>query len=749
MAVLFKTHAAFSGTDSSRESINIASELEKPGVRMVAVELYASWCEECVQAGSIWKGLQKKYGPEGLRVFMVFVEGGKRCSESPGWTPEKILCDDDGSIVERFRVGSRLPITFLYSWDGRVAASTQDVKMVEKTINDYFKNIHYNLLVDRVRTERKCDESPRNDLIRDVVIREFKNQSKFNSITSSGVKIVSDEITPGACEDRLPVDGLLRIRLGGDCGSHSEISTILEKDGCFIASSRQSYNPGVKDGPDSPEAAAAKAVREVVGEIVRERFGPAYEKTMKREGAFYTDRLRSAFQFQSIPAGAEVMVDRKVVCKETPCSGFVPGGKHFVTMKLDKYLRKMDLVEIRNEQKISWSLEPDFGWIEVSSRPAGFDVELDGKYVGETPIAKMPVSVGRHEVHVWRECYPDQKESVIVERGREYYANFDPKPLKGRIEVKAVDERGREIPADVYIDENLIGKAPGEFDVSVCAKQIEVKDATRIFRDTIAVKDCGTLKISALLEDNCLQSPTGRGGPMCVIPAGEFWMGCNRMEDEDCRDNEKPYHKLMISGFMMDKFEVTAGEYRKCMEDGVCSQPAAIENCNYDDTSAVNHPINCVDWKQADAYCSWAGKRLPTEAEWEKAARGVKGGKYPWGNTESSDCDRAVMDYFGCGCGTGGTLPVGSKPGGISPFRVMDMAGNVWEWTSDWYDENYYKDTPVIDPRGPINGLFKVVRGGGWNSTNKKNALRTSFRNFYYLEDRFSDDLGFRCARSK
>jgi formylglycine-generating enzyme required for sulfatase activity len=272
------------------------------------------------------------------------------------------------------------------------------------------------------------------------------------------------------------------------------------------------------------------------------------------------------------------------------------------------------------------------------------------------------------------------------------------------------------------------------------------------------------------------ESPEEADEPgMVLIPAGIFPRGCSP-HDPHCYDNERPAREIYLDGFHIDRTEVTVAEYLLCVDSGRCSEealrfhtphqstrvtpgtghnkstteePAPSRECNWAMPGRGDHPINCVSWDQAVAYCAWAGKRLPTEAEWEKAARGTKPRVYPWGNDPPS-CGRAVIrSASGVRCGNQTTAPVGSKQAGQSPYRLFDMSGNVWEWVSDWYAEDYYVRAPDRNPPGPPSGDWRVMRGGDYGSEIQGHidALRVSNRYSFRGHMRFSF-AGFRCARS-
>jgi iron(II)-dependent oxidoreductase len=228
------------------------------------------------------------------------------------------------------------------------------------------------------------------------------------------------------------------------------------------------------------------------------------------------------------------------------------------------------------------------------------------------------------------------------------------------------------------------------------------------------------------------QRPEG----MVQIPAGWFLMGSPEGEGGW---EEHPQHKVWVDAFWIDRCEVTNAQYEKFMKATGHSAPAYW---NDDNLNKPEQPVVGVSWDDAVAYAQWAGKRLPTEAEWEKAARGgLVGKRYPWGN----DSSHSNANYRG----TGGrdrweyTSPVGSFP--PNGYGLYDMAGNVWEWVADWCDGNYYRSSPERNPKGPNTGQRRVLRGWSWDSP--PYYLRCAYRSYDRVPTYSSDDIGFRCAQ--
>jgi formylglycine-generating enzyme required for sulfatase activity len=269
---------------------------------------------------------------------------------------------------------------------------------------------------------------------------------------------------------------------------------------------------------------------------------------------------------------------------------------------------------------------------------------------------------------------------------------------------------------------------------------------------------------------------------MVYVPGGTFLMGCDGSNPYEnvCTYGEshqdEPVHTVNVDALYIDKYEVTNGEYQHCVNDGRCALPRV--QYEYNKPEYALHPVTHVSWWDAQTYCAWEGKRLPTEAEWEKAARGsLDTRKWPWGN-EPADCTRLNSNFYrdgeNCELLEQGTTPVNKYPRGASPFGALDMSGNVFEWVSDKYDVFYYNYSPADNPQGPptsrVTTWFQnryqapsedqlgypvfTIRGGSWRDS--RLYLRVSHRHWGHHGDIpygdppyfRSDRLGFRCAQS-
>ena len=226
---------------------------------------------------------------------------------------------------------------------------------------------------------------------------------------------------------------------------------------------------------------------------------------------------------------------------------------------------------------------------------------------------------------------------------------------------------------------------------------------------------------------------------LLYVPAGEFTMG-----SDSGLDHEMPAHAVYLDEFWIDQTEVTIHMYSLCVEAGICKEPISKESFLYSNyygsPEFEKYPVIHVDWNMAKTYCEWADRRLPTEAEWEKAARGDQALTYPWGNEEPN---HHLLNFDNP---IGELTAVGSYPNGASPYGALDMAGNAWEWVADWYSETYYASSPTSNPLGPKSGQERVLKGGSWLDNSIR--VRSSNRNHARPDDACVN-CGFRCAVSR
>lgn len=318
-------------------------------------------------------------------------------------------------------------------------------------------------------------------------------------------------------------------------------------------------------------------------------------------------------------------------------------------------------------------------------------------------------------------------------------------------------------PVEVFIDGKKYAEGSGVFTLTEGDHELVVKKSGYITQtlNVFIGPDAVVTKTVVLQEKSSGGSSQSAGSgntsatPLVSVPEGWFIMGSDSGESD-----EKPAHRVWLDAYQIEKYEVSAAQFAEFL-NSVKDPEKIVQYLEFGCDSCTvmygggkyfarqgyeNRPANYVSWYGADAYCKYVGRRLPTEAQWEKAARGEDARKYPWGNGEpGNDHKLAVYDYNNHSESWTEMKDVDSLPGGKSPYGAHHMAGNVWEWAADWYDGNYYKQNVVKNPEGPSNGTSRVLRGGSWSFA--ADIIRSANRsgNNPGLRD---SDVGCRCAAS-
>jgi len=436
----------------------------------------------------------------------------------------------------------------------------------------------------------------------------------------------------------------------------------------------------------------------------------------------------------SSPSKAQVWLDGESAGETPLVISKKLSGTYHVRLQSPDYLPSEGelVIEDGKETKYNRQLAANWGQLRVTSDPPGATVYLDDIAVKDktTPCTLDRVKPGVHIIKFALAGHGERTEKTTVERGQTSSVSTTLQPMLGYLVVTSTYTDGTVCEGDIKLDGKSVGQTPWGGDVLAVPHTVEVQCPKGSGSQQVVVVHNKRSEANVAIE-------TG-GVEWVRIPGGSFNMGSKDFEWA------QPVHRVTVRTFEMTKTLVTVEQYKACVDAGACTAPDTGGKCNWGQSDRGKHPINCVDWYQAQAYAKWAGGRLPTEAEWEYAARsGGRDWKYPWGN-ENATCERAVMDDGGYGCGRDSTWPVCSKPSGNTTQGLCDMAGNVWEWVQDWYHDSYNGAPTDGSAWESPTGSHRVYRGGSWNGG--AGDVRAAFR-YDYSPGLRGDDLGFRVAR--
>lgn len=465
-------------------------------------------------------------------------------------------------------------------------------------------------------------------------------------------------------------------------------------------------------------------------------------------------------QINSTPTGAQVWLDGEKTTYTTPVTIKKPAGSYQLTLVLDGYHSLRKKIKLQSSQMFTMEFglapkapvpvdnpsdqpiapptptgqrptvrrrmlaKPRKVAFRLVSVPSGAAISIDDRATGKKTPSTFQLKRGRHQFQLELPGYQTYIRDVqVVRRGRPFVVrlvrtaptqarlSIETKPTGASIVVNGKDV-GKRTPA-------VLSLPPGKVTIQLTKKGHMTQS------ESLSLKQGEVRRLSRSLSK---KGP----GDMVYVRGGAFWMGNNAGISR-----EKPMRRVTLSGFWIDRFEVSVGEYNACVKAGRCLRRPHKAGCNVTDPT---HPVNCVTWYEALRFCRWKKKTLPTEAQWEKAARGTTTQLYPWGHSSPS-CRRA---QFNQQCGVN-TRPVKSLPAGRSPYGAYHMTGNVWEWVRDYFDRNYYKKAPPKNPYNKRRGSgYRVIRGGAWKTA--PDYVHVTYR-LEYWPSRRSNTIGFRCVR--
>lgn len=515
--------ATFAPGTAGAEGMDIRGWLDRPGVKLVAVEFYASWCKPCMEAVPRWKTLHDKYRDKGLRLVVVATQDPEAGCVNPGWNPDDVICDDEGHIAKALGAGQSLPAAFLWSWQGNLLVRKGHVGEVEGAIEAWMRQSpRAEVAVKQVAQTAGITAEDLLELVR----AEIRKANKLAVIATEQeraalARIKAASFEPGfdeglQCEvgKALSANSLLSAQVTGRGGRHRlQLSLLSAEQGCLVASAVVGWNP------DHAAGSVAEAVVELMQKL-RPRIempGASATAAVRREDARRPDRKlgetpvewepergppRIVVRFSSDPTGAVVQLDGKLLCQDTSkgCARAITPGPHRVTMQKERYVPRTETVLVHEGLALNWKLVPDFGWIDVRSAPSGLQVRVGDEVIGRTPVSGHELSPGQHDVLVTDRCRYDAGKAVTVSRGERQVVDVALRPRQGAVDVSAKDANGNDLAAEVLVDGVSVGTAPGVFKVSVCASEIALRyEGAKPWTQSLKVPERETVTINAVL----------------------------------------------------------------------------------------------------------------------------------------------------------------------------------------------------------------------------------------------------------
>ena len=477
------------------DGLDVRAWLSRPGVRMLAVELYATHCKPCMKAVPRWKRLHEKYRHQGLRLVVIAVQDPGGICKNPGWNPDDMVCDSEGHVAQALGAGDELPAAFLWSWRGSLLVRKGHVDEVEAAVERELAALPRLTLDekmdDRVRPLLRSELS-RTDKV--TVLADAAEREALALIRAESAMVNYADKTSCKLGEQLAPNSLLKADLVKSGRATRLMLTMYSADtGCLSGSASVYWNE------DRPDVAVAEAVGKLVdslrtgvempGTAIKTAVKETYIGEKEDDWSMKVD-TGVLVTYDSEPRGAVVLLDGKLLCQRTPCTRTVPAGLHKVEMQKEQFVAKLESLRLNSSNKsVSWKLVPDFGWISVRSEPSGLAVAVNGKPAGKTPLNRRQVAAGPHQVLVNDPLYFDRGKQVQVERGEHQEVELTLKPRVGGLVVQAKDLAGNDLAADVYLNGERVGETPFSQQVIVGQHQVLVQAEGKRWTKTVKMRE--------------------------------------------------------------------------------------------------------------------------------------------------------------------------------------------------------------------------------------------------------------------
>ncbi len=466
------------------DHLDIQAELLRPGTRVLAIEFYATWCKPCMEAVPRWKALHDKYRDKGLRLVVVAVQDDGRC-ENPGWSPDAMVCDEDGRFSQSFKIGGKLPAAFLWSWTGKMLVQRGHVDEVASAIDKELAQL------PRVTLSVRQDGPDAKALSEVAVLlrSELRKSKKLEVVANQDERAALDKIRresqksgyseSSQCKmgEELAANSLLKAEISHTGKDPKLVLQLFSAEqGCLTQSGMSRWHP------DAPDDSVADAVADLLQRLRVELQMPAAadaprgvrEKIQAAQGDAWKPPSDDAvlIAFESMPSGARVEVDGQPLCNATPCKRPLGQGDHRVRMSLEKFVAREEAVRLQGPGKVAWTLAPNTARVRLETG-LSVPIRVDGEDVGTSPLT-IDMAAGPHRIELASPCHQPAQADVVIERGVARTVTLNAVVVTAGLRVELQDEQGEPVEDQVKLDGASVGQTWQTLQVPVCGREVAV-----------------------------------------------------------------------------------------------------------------------------------------------------------------------------------------------------------------------------------------------------------------------------------